>query len=244
MEFKGKRILVTGATSGIGLGLCEKLVSYSCHVVAIGRDITKISHLLNNKYLTFISYDLSKIEEYSKLFQDNLEDLKFDGFVHCAGVEETLPLSVYTNDKIQNIFNINVFSGIELLRFFSKKKISNNGSSVIFLSSVMGELGQPGKVGYCSSKSAILGVVKSSALELAKRKIRVNAILPGIVQTPLTEKLFESIDEENKNRIINMHPLGIGEVKDVVPLLIFLLSDSSKWITGQSIKIDGGYSIQ
>jgi NAD(P)-dependent dehydrogenase (short-subunit alcohol dehydrogenase family) len=86
--------------------------------------------------------------------------------------------------------------------------------------------------------------IKSSALELAKRKIRVNGIAPGIVDTPLTQKLFSQIDETNKQRIIGMHPLGIGKVSDVVPLIMFLLSDDSKWITGQNIMIDGGYGIQ
>jgi NAD(P)-dependent dehydrogenase (short-subunit alcohol dehydrogenase family) len=159
-------------------------------------------------------------------------------------MEETVPISLYVPEKIENIFKINVFSGIELLRYFSKKKYSNESASVVFISSVMGELGQPGKIGYCSTKAAILGVVKSAALELAKRKIRVNSIAPGVVNTPMTKKLFELIDDDNINRIKNMHPLGIGEVTDVVPTLAFLLSDNSKWITGQNIKIDGGYSIQ
>lgn len=108
----------------------------------------------------------------------------------------------------------------------------------------MGILGQSGKVGYCASKSAVIGAVKASALELAKRNIRVNAVLPGVVMTPMTEKLFEKIDEASQKRIQDMHPLGFGTVEDVVPTIAFLLSDNSKWITGQNIIIDGGYSIQ
>lgn len=239
-----KKILVTGATSGIGLALCEYLLANACKVIAIGRDSNKVEHLIKNQLFVFVALDLNKFEEYGSLFDTNLNQEKFDGFVHCAGMEETVPISLYVPEKIENIFKINVFSGIELLRYFSKKKYSNELASVVFISSVMGELGQPGKIGYCSTKAAILGVVKSAALELAKRKIRVNAISPGVVNTPMTKKLFDLIEEDNIKRIADMHPLGIGEVEDVVPLLAFLLSDNSKWITGQNIKIDGGYSVQ
>lgn len=240
---KDKIILITGATSGIGLALCKYLLENNCRVIAVGRDEHKIENLKSAKFL-FIKLDLNDFSQYNKIFEEALNGEKLDGFVHCAGIEETMPITLYTPENIQKIFSINVFSGIELLRFFSKKKYSNDGSSVVFISSVMGELGQPGKIGYCSTKAAILGLVKSSALELAKRKFRVNAISPGVVNTPMTQKLFSQIDEDNIQRIKNMHPLDIGEVEDVIPLLAFLLSDNSRWITGQNIKIDGGYSIQ
>ncbi|MES2560302.1 MAG: SDR family oxidoreductase [Bacteroidota bacterium] len=243
-----KKILITGATSGIGLATVERMLQSANKVYAIGRDMKKIEHLIE-KYgtenLLYIPFDLTKLQELEALFIQITEDgVKLDSMVHCAGMEETVPLSLYTPEKVKNIFDLNVFSSIELLRVFSKKKYSNDNSSVLFFSSVMGILGQPGKVGYCSTKAAILGVVKSSALELAKRKIRVNAILPGIVNTPMTQKLFSQLNEANVNAIMNMHPLGIGEVEDVVPMVSFLLSDDSRWITGQSIVIDGGYSIQ
>lgn len=243
---KDKKILITGATSGIGLGLCEFLLNNNCSIIAVGRDISKISFLQNKfpNLFKFIILDLNDFASYSKIFDDALAGAKFDGFVHCAGIEETLPLTMYNPENVAKIFTINVFSGIELLRSFSKKKYSNDGASVIYISSVMGELGQPGKVGYCSTKAAVLGIVKSSALELAKRKFRVNAISPGVVNTPMTQKLFAQIENENIERIKQMHPLDIGEVADVVPMIAFLLSDNSRWITGQNIKIDGGYSIQ
>lgn len=241
-----KKILVTGATSGIGLALCDFLINQNCKIIGIGRDQSKIKNLLDksNNNLKFISLDLNDLNDFTKIFDNILGEEKFDGFVHCAGIEETLPLSMYNPENVKKIFEINVFSGIELLRHFSKKKYSNEGSSVVFLSSVMGDLGQPGKIGYCATKSAVLGIVRSSALELAKRKFRVNAISPGVVNTPMTQKLFSQIENENIERIKSMHPLGIGEVEDIVPIIAFLLSDFSKWITGQNIKIDGGYSIQ
>lgn len=243
-----KKYLITGATSGIGLATCKKILSNGDIVFAVGRNSSKLSDFsseYDENSFHFLPFDLSKISLIESIFNDLIVDgIKFDGFVHCAGIEETMPMTLYSPEKILNIFEINVFAAIELIRLFSKKKYSNDGASVIFFSSVMGVLGQQGKVGYCSSKSAILGLTKSSALELAKRKIRVNAVLPGVVNTPMTQKLFSQIEQKNIDSIIAMHPLGIGEVEDIVPVVEFLLSDGSRWLTGQNIIIDGGYSIQ
>ncbi|WP_180268384.1 SDR family NAD(P)-dependent oxidoreductase [Sphingobacterium sp. 1.A.4] len=241
-----KTILVTGVTSGIGKALAQELLLDSnVELFGIGRDDSKIQDLLiGHKNFNFINFDLAQIDRIEELFKKNFKDVKFSGFVHCAGIEETIPISLYTPEKILQIFQINVFSAIELLRFISKKKHSEDAASFILVSSVMGELGQAGKVGYCSSKAALLGVVKSLALELSKRLIRVNAVLPGIVNTPLTQKLFDQLDESNVERIKLMHPVGIGSPSDVVGILMYLLSKKSIWMTGQNIKIDGGYSTQ
>jgi NAD(P)-dependent dehydrogenase (short-subunit alcohol dehydrogenase family) len=160
-----------------------------------------------------------------------------------AGKEETLPLISYRPDKMESIFKVNFLANAELVRVFSKKKYSQDNSSIVIVSSVMSILGQPAKVGYCSSKAAILGLVKSAALELAKRRIRINAISPGVVQTPMTDGLFNLLSLEQIEEIRLMHPLGFGHVTDIYPSILFLLSDSSGWITGQNIIIDGGYSI-
>ncbi|MGK4567221.1 SDR family NAD(P)-dependent oxidoreductase [Flavobacterium sp. 3HN19-14] len=174
-----KKILVTGATSGLGLALCEYLIQNNCKVVAIGRDESKIKEAgISHQNFRFLGIELTDFDTYETIFEND-DSEKFDGFVHCAGIEETLPLTLSTHAAMEKIFDINVFSGIELLRYFSKKKYSNDGASVVFLSSVMGELGQAGKVGYCATKAAIIGVVKASSLELAKRKFRVNSIAPG-----------------------------------------------------------------
>lgn len=240
-------ILLTGATSGIGLETLKRLLENKNKVFAVARDFSKISNLLelHSDSLVPITFDLKETENIEKIFNEiNLVDEKLDALIHCAGIEETIPLTLYSPAKIKNIYEVNVFAGIELLRHFTKKKYSKDGASAVFVSSVMGVLGQPGKIGYCSSKAAVLGMVKASALEFAKRKIRVNAVLPGVVNTPMTQNLFSQISAENVEEIKAMHPLGIGEVSDIVPTIEFLISASSRWITGQNFIIDGGYSIQ
>lgn len=243
-----KNFLITGGTSGIGFGACEALLSAGNRVLILGRNeeaIQTLKEKYGDQYLHFQKVDLTSIEEIEPLIKAfcNLNG-KIDGLVHCAGVEETVPISLYSNKKARELFDINVFPGIELLRVCSKKVISNDQASFVFLSSVMGSLGQAGKVGYCATKAAVIGMVKAAALELSKRKIRVNAVLPGVVNTPMTEKLFSQLSESNVQQIVDMHPLGLGEVEDIVPTILFLLSDQSRWFTGQNFIIDGGYSIQ
>ncbi|MEJ7556724.1 MAG: SDR family oxidoreductase [Pedobacter sp.] len=242
-----KVVIVTGVTSGIGYALAEELLTSGSKVIGIGRNLERVSNLIQKYPSSFIfkKFDLRFINEIEQMITDSFKAFgKFDSLVHCAGMEETLPLSLHTPDKVQAIFDLNVFSTIELIRLVSKKKFSNDFGSIVLLSSVMGILGQPGKIGYCATKSSILGIVRASALELAKRRIRVNAISPGVIKTPMTDKLFAQLSETGVDEIVKMHPLGIGNVCDVVPLICFLVSDSSKWITGQNLVIDGGYSIQ
>ncbi len=242
-----KNYIVTGVTSGIGEGVCSLLLNQGHRILGIGRNSDKLS-ALKNRYQHLFSYlciDLAQpLGEVTEL-DDYVERIgKFAGMVYCAGKEETIPLSMYTPDKMNAILNVNFVSSFQLLRKISKKKLSEEGASFVFISSVMAELGRPGKTAYCSSKAAILGLVRSAALELASRKIRVNAISPGVVETPMTEQLFSVIGEEKKQLIEEMHPLGFGQISDVLPMITFLLSDDSRWITGQNFKVDGGYSIQ
>jgi len=247
IDFTNKTYLVTGATSGLGNATVSQLLESGAAVLGIGRDGIKVETFVKQfpDRFTFLEVDLNAEFEIEKDLADFVSvHGKFNGAVNCAGKEETLPLSMYTPQKLAGIFNVNFNSPLEIMRLLTKKKYGEDAASFVFLSSVMGELGQPGKTAYCASKSALLGLVKAAALELAGRKIRVNAISPGVVETPMTQKLFDQITEENKNSIIAMHPLGMGQIDDIIPLILFLLSDNSRWITGQNIKIDGGYSIQ
>lgn len=246
-----KNIIISGATSGIGLGLCiDLLQKRDYRIIAIGRDFTNLKDALGKEQLQdenleLLTLDLADPKAIEESLQSAIDKIgKIDYFVNCAGVEDTNAMISYNYEKLKNIFDVNFFAAFEIMRIFSKKKNSNENGAVVLLSSVMGQLGQYGKTAYCSSKSAVLGLVRAGALDLSKRKIRVNALLPGVVETPMTQKLFQSLSAENVASIEKMHPLGFGKVEDIVKTIHFLLSEDSRWITGQSIVIDGGYSIQ
>jgi NAD(P)-dependent dehydrogenase (short-subunit alcohol dehydrogenase family) len=245
---KDKTILVTGASSGIGRAISIYSSKRGATVILVGRDSKRLMEtlgLLDGENNGYYSYDLNNIvgmKDFVSLIVK--KHGKLDGLVHAAGIESTIPFKVLNANSVMDMFNINVFSGIELTRLFTSKKNFNiAGGSIVFLSSVMGSLGEKGKVAYCGSKAAIKHMVKPLALELSNKKIRVNSISPGVVFTEMTEKLFATISEESIQEIKKKHPLGLGESKDIAELAVFLLSKTSKWITGTDIIIDGGFSI-
>jgi NAD(P)-dependent dehydrogenase (short-subunit alcohol dehydrogenase family) len=247
-DLNGKLVLVTGATSGIGRAICQKTALCGARVILIGRNQSRLKETLVSLVGNGHSYFCVDITDYNlitKIIQDAVEKFgTIDGFVNSAGVEKTIPFKISKPSVFKEIFEVNVFAGFELLRIISKKNfVSSRGGSFIFLSSILGRLGQYGETAYCASKSALLAGIKAVALELAPRRIRCNCVLPGYVETEMLKRLFDLLPEESKETIIKKHPLGIGDPNDVASLVAFLLSDEAKWITGAEYVIDGGYSI-
>ena len=187
--------------------------------------------------------DITNYDELETLIQNAVLKVgKISGFIHSAGIEMTLPLKMLKPQKLEKVYSINVISAFNIARVISKKKYVSASASFIFISSIMAQFGQPGKIGYCSSKGALAAGAKAMALELANKNIRVNAILPGMVKSEMSLSLLDSLSEEAYNDIKSMHPLGIGSVDDVANACIYLLSDASKWVTGSNLIVDGGYS--
>lgn len=248
IDLRDKLILVTGASGGIGRAISQKVAACGSRVILFGRDKRRLQETLNS--LTGNGHGQFKLDitDYP-LISDTIKEIveKFgtiDGFVNCAGIEKTIPFNISKPSVFKEIFEINVFAGFELARNITQKNnFSHTGASFIFISSVMAKLGEQGKIAYCASKSALSSGIKAMAFELAAKKIRCNCVLPGIVKTDMTSRLFESLDDDLKEKIIIKHPLGIGEANDIASLVVFLLSDESKWITGAEYVIDGGYSI-
>jgi NAD(P)-dependent dehydrogenase (short-subunit alcohol dehydrogenase family) len=247
INLEGKRILVTGASSGIGKAFSVQAASLGASLILWGRNTEKLKETLISLKGSGHEYHAFDITDYSlaeyNITQSVANGRKINGFVHSAGIEKTTPLKASTPQVFKEMFEVNVFAAFEVARILSRKSIADPaGASFIFLSSVKGKLGDPGKVAYCSSKSALLAGVRAMALELAGKKIRCNCVLPGIVNTPMTEKLFESVPPEARQKIIDSHPLGLGSPEDVSNLICFLISDQARWITGSEYIIDGGYS--
>ncbi len=248
-SLSNKNIIITGASSGIGRKCAITFSQFGANVILVARNKERLKHTfskLSKRNHIFIIQDITEYDKLEEIVSTAVKKIgKISGFVHSAGIEMTLPLRSMSPSYYKNIFAINVISGFELARIISKKKyLDGKGASLVFISSVMGMLGQAGKVGYCSSKGALISGSKAMALELASKNIRVNCVLPGIVETEMSNKMFDGLPEESKKLIICMHPLGLGKPNDIAYACAYLLSDAARWITGSNLVIDGGYSAQ
>ena len=245
-SLKDKNILITGVSSGIGRQCAISCSQMGATVVLLGRNEQRLSETLNllnkGEHLSY-SIDLTEYEKIETIISDAVRKVgKIDGFIHAAGIEMTLPLKMLKPQKLQDVFSINVFSAFHIAKLISKKKYLGNNASFVFIASIMAQLGQPGKIGYCSSKGALVAGAKSMALELANKNVRTNSILPGLVKSEMSLNLLDTLSEAERISIENMHPLGVGNVLDVANACIYLLSGGSKWVTGTNLIVDGGYS--
>lgn len=239
----GKTILVTGASSGIGQTTAVVCARMGANVVITGRDAGRLqetaSQIVNPPALS-IAADLTVSEDVDRLVAA-LTPL--DGAVLCAGNSTTLPLQFGSREKFDEMFNINFFAPVELLRLIYKKKILQKGASVVLIASIGGTHSfMPGNGVYGASKAALNSVMKYAAREYASRRIRVNSICPGMVDTPLIHR--GTITEEQLAEDAKRYPLGrYGKTQDIANGAVYLLSDASSWLTGHDLVIDGGFSI-
>ena len=247
-NLEGKRVVITGASSGIGRACAVSCNKMGARVLLIGRnkeelEITK-QLLVHSEKCVLLILDITHFEEVISTIKITLSDFgPVDGVIHAAGISTTLPFRNSTPEKMNHFFQVNVAAALHLTQLLIKPgNISANGASIVFLTSVMSQVGESAKVLYSMSKGALLAASRSMAVELAPKKIRVNCIAPGVVDTPMTQKAYYNQSEELKERIINLHPLGLGKPEDIANACIFLLSDAGRWITGTQMLVDGGYT--
>ena len=246
-SLENKNIVITGASSGIGRQCAIECSRVGASIILIARNeerLEQTKNQLSDKNHLSYSFDVTEFEKIKDIINDAVEKVgKIDGFIHSAGIELTKPFSMTKPEDYERLFKTNVISGFEIARVISSKKYMNdNGGSFVFLSSVMGMNGVAGKIAYCTSKGAMVSGVKSMALELASKKIRVNCVSPAVVETELSKAFIEKLPKEAVDGMMKMHPLGLGKPVDVANACIYLLSDEAKWITGSNLIIDGGYS--
>ncbi len=246
-SLKGKTILVTGASSGIGQSIAIHCASQGAKLLLIGRDINRLEktkNLCKNKSIhEFLSINLLDFEKNRVRFHSFLTDnTPIYGLVHAAGISPTVPFKILKEKQILEAFNLNVFSVIYLIQAISKVSIrSSEGMSVVMISSVMSEVGEKGKSLYSMTKSSLVALSRSLALEYADKGIRFNSISPSVVDTPLSMNSHYRKDENSMNEVLKQHPLGIGLPSDIANAAVFLLSDASRWVTGTNLIVDGGY---
>jgi len=243
-----KTIIVTGASSGIGRQCAIDCSKMGAKVILIGRNQKRLDETLsmldNNIHQTY-NYDLTQIDGIKNLVNEIVDSNgKINGLIHAAGIEITKPLKLLEPDDYEVIYRTNNLSGFELVRQLSSIKNMDKGGAIIFISSITAIIGRAGVAAYAASKGALISATKSYALELAKRKIRINCISPGTILTPMMQNYLKDLDEESYKKRVEGFPLGLGDTTDISLASIYLLSNASRWITGQNFIIDGGYTIK
>lgn len=242
-SLEGKTILITGASSGIGRSTAIECSKMGAKIVLSARNIYRLNETLSNlegEGHTIIPADITKEDELNDL----VEQLPHvEGIVLCSGIGLTLPVQFCDREKMNNLFNINFFSTIEIVRLIYKKKKISKGGSIVFIDSIGGVTEfSAGLAIYGAAKAALNSFSKFCAREFATRKIRVNCICPGMIETPLIRN--GTISDEQLAEDMKRYPCGrYGNPEEVAYGAIYLLSDATKWVTGTSVFIDGGASI-
>lgn len=247
-SLENKVIIVTGASSGIGAQCAIDCSRMGAKVVLVARNEERLQRTLSQmdgEGHLLLPFDLSVSDGLKEAIKGVVEKVgKINGVVNCAGISSVTPLKLVTDELLDQFFHTNVYSAINLSREVTR--IGNydkeGGCSIIFFASIMGICGDKCKTVYSATKGALISAARSMACELAKNKIRVNVVSPGAIETPINAKLPHMADPELRKELEEKHLLGLGECADVSNACIYLLSDASRWITGQNLVVDGGYS--
>ncbi|MFL2889461.1 MAG: 3-oxoacyl-ACP reductase FabG [Pelagibacteraceae bacterium] len=240
MNLKNKKILITGATGGIGKSLINKFNESGSLILATGTNLEKLEKIkqinkTNIKTLPFKLDDHSNIETFIENCNSELDGI--DVLINNAGI--TLDnISLRLNEENwKKVIDINLTSTFLMCKFAIKKMLKNKKGKIVNITSIVGHTGNPGQANYAASKAGIIGFSKSLALEYAKKKININCVSPGFIKTEMTDK----ISEDHKKMLISKIPSGeLGNGEDVSNCVAFLASDLSDYITGETIHVNGG----
>lgn len=246
-SLSGKKIIITGASSGIGRQCAIDCSKMGATVILVARNEKRLKEtqkeMQQSERHSYYSIDLGQLDRIKELVETIVVTHgKLDGFIHAAGIEKTLPVKLLSIDDYETLFRVNTLSAFEFIRCFSNKKFFNDNGHIVLLSSITSIIGRGGVAAYAASKGAMVSAVRSMALELARKGICINCVSPGTILTPMMQDFLSTLSEEDYKKRIDGFPLGLGEVTDVSQLCLFLLSNASRWITGQNIVIDGGYT--
>lgn len=247
MQLNGKKILVVGALSGVGKETVQVLDRLGSKVILVDESIellqTFVSSLNNNEhtYYSFDPYNTAEIEQnIKKIVADNGP---INSFAYCAGIGGVKPLLFTTTPFFQNMMNANVYSFVEFVRCVTRKGSFIQGGSIVVMSSVSSLKGLKSKTAYCASKAALNAAVKCLAAELSDKKIRVNSIVKGGVESDMQKDFLKNIMTLDENNDMQKQILGITKPNEIANMIAFLLSDATSTITGTALVIDGGYTL-
>ncbi|MDB4973961.1 MAG: putative gluconate 5-dehydrogenase [Myxococcaceae bacterium] len=240
-----QHFLVTGASSGIGLAVAQTLNALGATVIGVARTPERLEQARQKmpdpaRFLAEprdLSTELDGISSWLQSIAERAGPLH--GLVHCAGIYDVTPLKVLSLERVRNVFDVNVFSALALSKGFARRGVNAGESSITLMSSISSLRGFSSVVAYSASKGALNASVRALAHELGRQRIRVNAIIPGVIDTEMTR----AAPAEQTAYLLTRQPFGIGQPEDVAHLCAFLASSCGRFITGQCIGVDGGASL-
>ena len=235
-----KNIIVTGASGGIGNAIIKKLNEAGANILASGTRIEKLEELKKNyENIKILKFDISQSDKIEEFIENATNELggSLDGIVNNAGITQD-NLAIRMNlEEWQKVININLTSTFLMSKFAIKKMLKNKSGKIVNITSVVGHTGNLGQANYTASKAGIVAMSKSLAIEYAKKNININCISPGFIKTAMTDK----IDEKFKEVIISKIPSArLGEPDDIANAVLFLSSDQSDYINGETLHVNGG----
>ena len=235
-----KNIIVTGASGGIGNSIVKKLNQAGANILASGTKIEKLEELKKNfENIKILKFDISQSDKIAEFIENATNELggSLDGLVNNAGITQDNLAIRMSLEEWQKVININLTSTFLMSKFAIKKMLKNKSGKIVNITSVVGHTGKLGQANYTASKAAIVAMSKSLAIEYAKKNININCISPGFVKTAMTDK----IDEKFKEVIVSKIPSArLGEPDDIANAVLFLSSDMSSYINGETIHVNGG----
>ena len=239
-NLKNKNIIVTGASGGIGNSIIKKLNEAGANILASGTKIEKLEELKQNfKDIKTLKFDISQSDKIEDFIENATNELggSLDGIVNNAGItQDNLAIRMSLEDW-QKVININLTSTFLMSKFAIKKMLKNKSGKIVNITSVVGHTGNLGQANYTASKAGIVAMSKSLAIEYAKKNINVNCISPGFINTAMTDK----IDDKYKEAILSKIPSArLGEPNDIANAVLFLISEQSSYINGETLHVNGG----
>ena len=239
-DLENKNIIVTGASGGIGNSIVEKLNDCGANVLASGTRLEKLEELKSkfNK-IKILKFDISQSDKIEEFIENATNELggSLDGIINNAGITQDNLAIRMSLDEWQKVININLTSTFLMSKFAIKKMLKNKSGKIVNITSVVGHTGNLGQANYTASKAGIVAMSKSLAIEYAKKNININCISPGFIKTAMTDK----IDDKFKEVIISKIPSArLGEPDDIANAVLFLCSEQSDYINGETLHVNGG----